>query len=1073
MQKLLMKRTLRDLKANALRYASLFILIVASIFLILSLVGSSESVIYTVDTRAEANHLEDGQFQAFFPLEKETLRGLEKDGVTVEAAFFLDFTQEDGSTLRVFRNRERVDLVEINEGSPAKNEGEIVLEYHYAAAHGLSVGDALSVGGTPYTVTGVGSSPDYDCCLRNMSDAVADGKVFGTGFVTEASYAGLKAHGQAARSEEYRYSFLLNGAMTAGELKDRLLELKVDRDKIRDIYFLEMLDEIEADKNKLTDGIGELVDGADELKDGADELADGSDALQDGIDAMRDGIGGLQDGAGELEDGAAELADGAGDLAGGMEQAKDGSAGLTEGAEQITQGLNTLKGSLSTLSGYGAELNSGAGRLCAALLDALLSQANETLTAQLSALGLPGVTLTAQNYQDVLDELIEALAGSPEIVAALSDTRAQLDAVASFPQQLKAYTDGVLAAASGAKTLGDGGTDLAAGAGEMEEGLSALSEGANALKDGADALKSGVKELDSGVNTLAEGADTLAEHGAELTDGMAELTDGIRELADGAHELQDQVDEVLDAYFNVEPDNLMEFIEAEDNLRVKVSKDDVRINISTGIVAGIIVLILFTYVISVFVVHAIERERAVIGTLYAMGVKRRQLLMHYLAMPVLVALLGAVVGTALGYSEWGLSTQMMDSTGYYSIPVIQVIYRPYLLVYGLVMPPVIAGLVNYLVINRKLNQPALGLLRGGQKALSGSNVQLKGMGFIRLFQIRQFLREKRTAFTVLFGLFVSLLILMLGMNALVYCSHLQSLNTSDTKYEYMYTYKYPTAEPPADGTAAYVEGLNRKNMGYDLNVPLVGLSGDNPYFDFTPAKGKNQLTLSEGAASKFGLDTGDEIILRDEVNGMDYGFTVAKIVPYSVGLHAFMDIGSMRELFGREKDYYNVVYADHALDIDSGRLYAVSTKRDIEEASGIFLNMMMSMIVTMILVAIVVFLVVMYQMVKVMVDRSAFSISLMKIFGFRKREIRRLYLDGNFLLVAVSALIAIPLSKLAMDALYPYFVSNVTSGLYLGFSWQVYAAIYTGVIACYLVISGLLGRRLKRVNPAEVLKNRE
>jgi putative ABC transport system permease protein len=337
MQKLLLKRTIRDLRANALRYASLFILIVATIFLILSLVGSSESVIYTVDTRAEANHLEDGQFQVFFPLEEETLRELEEDGVAVEEAFFLDFTQEDGSTLRLFRNRERIDLVEINEGCPAKTESEIVPEYHYAEEHGLSVGDVLSIGGGAYTVTGVGSSPDYDCCIRNMSDVVADGNVFGTGFVTAAAYAELKEHGQAARSEEYRYSFLLNGAMTAGELKDRLLDLKVDRDKIQDVYFVEMLDELEEDKNKLTDGIGELADGADELKEGADELADGSDALLKGIYELRNGSGRLLDGTGELEDGAAGLADGAGELTHGMDQAKDGSAGLTEGTEQIAQ----------------------------------------------------------------------------------------------------------------------------------------------------------------------------------------------------------------------------------------------------------------------------------------------------------------------------------------------------------------------------------------------------------------------------------------------------------------------------------------------------------------------------------------------------------------------------------------------------------------------------------------------------------------------------------------------------------------------------------------------------------------
>ena len=38
---------------------------------------------------------------------------------------------------------------------------------------------------------------------------------------------------------------------------------------------------------------------------------------------------------------------------------------------------------------------------------------------------------------------------------------------------------------------------------------------------------------------------------------------------------------------------------------------------------------------------------------------------------------------------------------------------------------------------------------------------------------------------------------------------------------------------------------------------------------------------------------------------------------------------------------------------------------------------------------------------------------------------------------------------------------------------QLYAVIYAGVLACYLLIDLVLVRRLDRMTPAEVLKNRE
>ena len=60
-----------------------------------------------------------------------------------------------------------------------------------------------------------------------------------------------------------------------------------------------------------------------------------------------------------------------------------------------------------------------------------------------------------------------------------------------------------------------------------------------------------------------------------------------------------------------------------------------------------------------------------------------------------------------------------------------------------------------------------------------------------------------------------------------------------------------------------------------------------------------------------------------------------------------------------------------------------------------------------------------------------------------------------------------------MDAIYPMLVANVCSGMNLTFSWKLYAGIYAAVILLYLFINQLLVGRLKKMVPAEVLKNRE
>ena len=115
----------------------------------------------------------------------------------------------------------------------------------------------------------------------------------------------------------------------------------------------------------------------------------------------------------------------------------------------------------------------------------------------------------------------------------------------------------------------------------------------------------------------------------------------------------------------------------------------------------------------------------------------------------------------------------------------------------------------------------------------------------------------------------------------------------------------------------------------------------------------------------------------------------------------------------------------------------------------------------------------MYLMMGVMIDRASFGISLIQIFGFRTKEIRRLYLNGNLLIVTAGAIIGIPVAKAAMDAIYPWFIANTACGMDLHFPWYLYVGIFAGILVVYGTVNCLLVRKIKRITPAEVLKNRE
>lgn len=809
MQRILSKRVLRDIRENLLRYLALFFLVAMVMYMVVAIVGASETIMQGTEESAAVHHREDGQFGVFVPLTDSEVTQITDKGVTVQQDFSLDFHQGQ-ATLRIYQAREKIDLFAPEQGAELPMQGEILLEQHYAEKHELGLGDTLTVGGRDFIVAGIGSTPDYDATYEKTSDTTVDSNLFGVGFVTAEDYEALKAGGQNFRTEDYTYTYLLNGAMTDQELKELLQSFELDRSKVTDIYFLEMLADAEETKNDIQDGIRELLDGVNELTDGVDELAEHNTDLTDAADTLFDAM--LEQVNDSLEDAGVEvtltssnyeqqlntmIADPHAYTASMQEdlqdikksldelqEFRDGVKSYTDGVNAASAGGGALVGGMSKITENSAALNQGAD----GIFNAILGMVNEQLKAQLEPYAAYGITfsgLTLDGYGEQLDQMAAVFTqkGASQTAAQLAAVKGQLDTVAQFRDGVKAYTAGVGEAAGGSQQLFGGlsvlytaseplvsGTDAVVDAlmdmveAQLKENNITVDLTADNYKEELDRLAAEGSSMDIKLrDSLQEAKDTLAdledfrEGIIEYTDAVSEIADGSKELRDGVRELQEEADDMIEEYFTFDIDNLTQFLIAEDNPRIDAAAGDVVINRFAGILAGIILMVLFTYVISVFVIHNIEKESSVIGALYAMGVTRGQLLFHYLLNPMLISFLGGAVGCILGFSKYGTGWQMGDSIAYYSLPPMQIVTPGYLLFYSLIMPPVTAAVVNYLVINKKLKRTALSLLRNEQTAGKAGRVQnmnLGNMKFLLRFQIRQMLREIRSAFAVVIGMFI-------------------------------------------------------------------------------------------------------------------------------------------------------------------------------------------------------------------------------------------------------------------------------------------------------------------------------
>ena len=111
MQKVLRKRVLRDLKKNFFRYFALGLMIAMGIFLVVTIVGSGETLTKGTEDLAEKTNLEDGEFEVFVPLSKNDKNHIADMGIDIEEHFYYDYKNEDDTTVRIFKVRESIDKI--------------------------------------------------------------------------------------------------------------------------------------------------------------------------------------------------------------------------------------------------------------------------------------------------------------------------------------------------------------------------------------------------------------------------------------------------------------------------------------------------------------------------------------------------------------------------------------------------------------------------------------------------------------------------------------------------------------------------------------------------------------------------------------------------------------------------------------------------------------------------------------------------------------------------------------------------------------------------------------------------
>lgn len=509
------------------------------------------------------------------------------------------------------------------------------------------------------------------------------------------------------------------------------------------------------------------------------------------------------------------------------------------------------------------------------------------------------------------------------------------------------------------------------------------------------------------------------------------------------------------------------------------------------------VIVILAFVFAVTISNTISKEATTIGTLRASGYTRGELVRHYISMPIIVTLIGAVLGNILGYTVF---VKLVSSMYYGSYSLTNFVIRWSLeaLIKTTVIPCIMMLIINYVILSYKMTLSPLKFIRRDLRRKKQKKALYLGirMGFFRRFRLRIMLQNMSNYVVLLVGIIFANILLIFGLALPMVLKNYQKEIQNNMLSNYQYMLSVPVSVQSHESRIQSLLGMlefraavdtdnetAEKFTAYSLNttdgpcdseeILLYGIKNDSQYIPLE--LNNNQVYISDGYADKYNLSIGDRITLKEKYKDETYSFHVAGIYDYQGSLSIFMNQKELNKTFDFDDDYFSGYFSDTKItDINEKYIGSVI---DLEALTKVSRQLDVSMGKMMYLVdgfAILIFMVLIYLLSKIIIEKNAQSISMVKILGYENQEISRLYIMATSIMVVVFLLLSMLIDYYLILIIFRQVMLNSMSG-WIQFSVNptLFVKMFLLGVVTYAVVAALEVRKIRNIPMDEALKNVE
>ena len=542
--------------------------------------------------------------------------------------------------------------------------------------------------------------------------------------------------------------------------------------------------------------------------------------------------------------------------------------------------------------------------------------------------------------------------------------------------------------------------------------------------------------------------------------------------------LENNVDTVLSGRFNV-------FLPRKNHASVSMFSNEIAQHRSMGEIFPVAFLAIALLTILTTMTRIVEKQRTQIGTLKALGFKKRSITLHYIGYGFWISLAGGVLGAVVG--PLTLPRLFYPSmSGFYTLPEWKSAFdlRFFLMAGATVL---LSALVTYLACRSVLRDvPAQTLRPKAPKAIRQGLLEKtslwKRMDFSAKWNLRDIGRNKIRSLMAVVGVFgcTALLVCAFGMN-----DDMKNLKTwqyeeinrfsSKLSVDSAATQKQIDAVMASVNGQALMENAVEIRFGDEKRTGAVTVTDHTTLIQHTDIKQnvldlpEDGISLSYKMASQLGAQKGDTIRWHLYGGEIWVDSTVDEIYrdPTAQGITLSRN---HFESLGFTFTPTSIISAEEVRGSYEG-ITSIQNTKDFADGWDELTQAMMIMIYVLIAAASILAIVVLYNLGILSLTEMERDLATLKVIGIKARRLRRILLVQNLWLSAVGFILGLPGGKLLVDVMLStmgdsFDMANIITPMNILLSLGI-------VLILSLLVNRMFYKKIRQVDMVSALKGAE